>query len=314
MRIEAEGLGKTFGDKVAVQNLNIKIEPGKIIGLLGPNGAGKTTTVRILSGQIEPDEGTLWINGRKYPALPPRLRAEVGVMPQDVVVWDDLTVKENLIFSAQLQGLNNRRSKARAKELLLDLHLSAEAKVLARHLSGGYRRRLSMANSIVHNPRVIFLDEPTPGVDAQTRLFLRSYIKSLSATHERAVILTDHYIEEVEELSDYVIIIDQGKVIADGTVSEIKNKYGAEGILMVEIDPQKTGPQLQAALEHLGRLHTNVKSYEKMIVAHTANNPKVISKSLDIMNKHNLNPGTVSLKETTLEDIFLSLTGREIRE
>lgn len=225
MNVQVENLTKLYGDKAAIKNISFNIKPGQILGLLGPNGAGKSTTIKILSGQTAPDSGKIFLDGVEYSKIPNNLRGKIGVMPQEVIIWEELNVKENLLFTGRMHDIDKVILNKRVEELIESLNLQSELKTLAKHLSGGFKRRLNLALSIIHEPSLIFLDEPTPGIDPQNRRFLWEFINSLKNNKERSLVLTDHYLDEAEKLCDYVVIIDNGELIAEGTVNQLKEKY-----------------------------------------------------------------------------------------
>jgi ABC-2 type transport system ATP-binding protein len=308
MHLQAFNLAKSFGQKVAVSDLSLDIIPGQILGLLGPNGAGKSTTIKMLSGQLKPDSGHFLLDGEKYKAIPPTLRGKIGVMPQDIIVWDDLNILENLQFTSTLQGMAKNQATQEIANLIDGLSLKPELNTIAKNLSGGYKRRLNLAISIIHSPSLIFLDEPSPGIDPQSRRFLWNFVRRLK-DENRSIVLTDHYLEEAEKLADYIVIVDHGRVIASGTTAELKRKYG-------------NGTFLKVYLNELGEHTTNLIAANFAGAAMTSDgftllNPKAVQELPQIMHKLDslsLHPVQIEIKEPSLEDVFLILTGKEIRE
>lgn len=315
MNIQAKNLSKSFGNKAAVKDLSIDIKEGQVLGLLGPNGAGKSTTIKMLSGQIAPSSGTIVIDGKEYSRVPDTFRGKIGVMPQEVVIWDNLNIEENLLYTATLQEVDNKIARKRADYLIEALHLKKELDTLARDLSGGYKRRLNLAISIIHDPSLLFLDEPTPGIDAQSRRFLMDYIKELADTDDYAIVLTDHYLDEAEKLSDYVVIIDDGGIVAQGTVPQLKKQHGDGSILVVDLDESLDKKTMDALTQEFKQNFKHEIRRTNHTLATVADDPlKAMQTGIAALNKHNLNALNISVKEPTLEDIFLLLTGREIRE
>jgi ABC-2 type transport system ATP-binding protein len=313
MHISCKNLAKKFGGKIAVSDISIDIIPGKILGLIGPNGAGKSTTIKMLTGSIKPSSGNIIIDNKSYSHFPNELKPKLGIMPQEILVWDDLNILENLEYSASIFKLDKKDTKYRVDYLINSLKLTPELKTLARNLSGGYRRRLNLAISIIHNPEVIFLDEPTPGIDAQSRILLTEFIQSLVHTGDHAVVLTDHYLEEAEKLSDYVVIIDNGCVVAEGTVPELKSKYGKGNLLQIHLDPNN--------IEDIDKISNIFKpQFEKFtILKETINIPvndvsKNLKKAIEIIEKNSFKVLSINIKQPSLEDIFLILTGKSVRE
>ena len=283
------------------------------MALLGPNGAGKSTTIKMLTGGLKPTSGNIFLDSKEYTELPFEAKSKIGIMPQEIIIWDDLNIQENLEYSAALYKLGRSTTQKRVKQLIDDLKLTPELKTLARNLSGGYKRRLNLAISIIHDPEIIFLDEPTPGIDAQSRILLTEYIQKIVIQEEKAVVLTDHYLEEAEKLTDYVIIIDDGAVITEGTVPELKAKHGDNNILQIHLDPlhnqnfAKIPDYFKDTFKDLtfskDTIHIQVNDLESNI-----------TQAISIIKKHNLKTLHINIKQTTLEDIFLLLTGKEVRE
>ncbi|MEI7580092.1 MAG: ABC transporter ATP-binding protein [bacterium] len=326
MEIIAKNLIKKYGSKIVVDEVSLTIEPGKIIGLLGPNGAGKSTTIKMLTGQIKPDAGSLEINGEAHTYFPEELRVKLGIMPQDVVIWDSLNILENLQMAADLYELKPKFAKGRIEYLIKALKLEPELKTLARDLSGGYKRRLNLAISIIHDPEIIFLDEPTPGIDVQSRHLLMSFVKQLADSGDHAIVLTDHYLDEVEKLCDYIIIIDGGEIIAEGTLKKLKSKYGEGNLMKIDLNPDDS-LQYQSAKANTGLLD----DFKQMTVLLQKEFPtgkinagifSVLTKDMlgelqravALLNKQNYPVHNIALSDPSLEDIFLLLTGKEVRE
>jgi ABC-2 type transport system ATP-binding protein len=313
MHISCLHLEKNYGSKVAVKDISLDIIPGKILALLGPNGAGKSTTIKMLTGQVIPSGGIIKIDGKEYPSFPSDFRANLGIMPQEVIVWDDLNIKENLEFCSRLYKMNKSLAKTRIQKLIEDLKLTPEIKTLAKNLSGGYKRRLNLAISIIHDPKVIFLDEPTPGIDAQSRILLTDYIQTLAQTGDYAIVLTDHYLEEAEKLADYVVIIDKGQIVTEGTVSELKAKHGQGNLLQIHLNP-KSLEDKQKLLSLFEKDFENPKLSKETINILVTDPSQSLNKALEIVSSNGLDMLNINIKESTLEDIFLLLTGKEVRE
>ena len=317
MRLRSQNLSKRYGSREVVADVSLSITPGKILALLGPNGAGKSTTIKMLTGQARPTSGRIYVDDTEHAALPTQYRHAFGIMPQEIVLWDDLNVRENLEYSAALYKLPRAQAQARIDELITQLRLEPELKTLAKNLSGGYKRRLNLAISIIHAPEIIFLDEPSPGIDAQSRLLLSEYIQHLATVEGCGVVLTDHYLDEAEKLADYVVIIDAGRVIAEGTVGQLKAKYGNGNLLQVHLDPERC-KELQTDPEQLityFETEFEAPALHKDTVNVLVKNPaKSLQGALRVIERENLPVLNVNVKESSLEDIFLLLTGRGVRE
>jgi ABC-2 type transport system ATP-binding protein len=311
MNLKVSNLRKTYGKKVAVDGVSFEVRNGQILGLLGPNGAGKSTIIKMLSGQTNPTDGEIEIDGKVYKSIPQKLRNKVGVMPQDVIIWDLLTVKENLEFTAKLFNLKKNESEKRIGFLIEGLNLAKELNTVANKLSGGFKRRLNLAVTLMNDPTIVFLDEPTPGIDPQNRRFLWEYISNLRSEN-RSVVLTDHYLDEAEKLADYVVIIDNGKIIAQGTVKDLKAKYGSGNFVFVDFEkPLSENDKIMQLLK---------KKYPELVVLgdrvsiQTNKASEVIKDLLNTLEDNKIAFRDIQLKEPSLEDIFLILTGKDIRE
>lgn len=314
MKITTKNISKSYSSREVLKDLNIEVRPGQILGLLGPNGAGKSTTIKILTGQLAPTSGSIFVDDKEYSFIPTEIKKKIGIMPQEVIIWEELTTKENLEFTAKLQKLSSEESKKQVDFLMESLKLTKEENTLAKHLSGGYKRRLNLANSIIHNPEVIFLDEPTPGVDAHTRRFLWDFIRSLKEKN-RAVVLTDHYLEEAEKLSDYVVIIDDGKLIAEGTVEELKKAHTHGASIDIVFDVDEDPKKIESLIPELNKIANLVTlSKENQISILDSEGISMISKVDKLLKDNNILADAISMKEPSLEDVFIILTGKNIRE
>ncbi len=226
--IEVKNLTKKFGDFVAVNNISFQVEQGEILAFLGPNGAGKTTTIKMLTTLLEPTAGTVNINNFHLANQRDDVRKSFGIVFQDPSLDDDLTAYENMEFHAVLYGLKKSEIGPRVDELLKLVDLADRKKDLVKNYSGGMKRRLEIARALIHTPKIIFLDEPTVGLDPQTRNHIWSYVVNLSKKEGVTVFLTTHYMEEAEKMADRVVIIDHGKIIGSGKSEELKSSTGTQ--------------------------------------------------------------------------------------
>jgi len=227
--LHIEGLTKRYGTVLAVDRLALDVRRGEILGFLGPNGAGKTTTLKMMCGLLRPDEGGIEVNGRPLNAGRRGGLASIGVAPQNIVIWETLTCREQLEFMGRMYGLPLALARDRARRLLVVFGLEEKARRLGRTLSGGMQRRLNIALALVHDPEILFLDEPQAGLDPQSRVLVREYIRSLRG--RMTVIVTTHDMEEAEKLSDRVCIIDHGKLLDLDTVEGLKLRMGGAGVV-----------------------------------------------------------------------------------
>ncbi len=228
--IEVKNLTKKFGDFVAVNDISFDVAEGEILALLGPNGAGKTTTIKMLTTLLEPTSGEVTINGFHLKNQQSDVRLSFGIVFQDPSLDDDLTAYENMDFHAALYHVPKSERASRIEELMKLVELWDRKKELVKNFSGGMKRRLEIARSLIHTPKIIFLDEPTVGLDPQTRNHMWSYVQDLSKKKGVTVLLTTHYMEEAEKMASRVVIVDHGKIIDSGTSEELKKKTGTDSL------------------------------------------------------------------------------------
>ena len=304
--LRGEQLVKTYdGGVQAVRAVDIELREGEVLGLLGPNGAGKTTLIRMLVGQLAPTGGSIELDGQ--PPDRTRTAAAVGVCPQHITLWKRLTALENIVYLATLHGLSREEAAERGRSLLKELQLSAKIDAQAKTLSGGMQRRLNLAMAIAHDPRIAVLDEPSPGLDPQTRALLWSFIAGLPA-RGHSVILTTHFMDEAERLCDRILIVDEGRVIASGTPRELLASQGEGDVVSVQVDDP------QAALEFIdegwgerrvvGQYTVEVSGFDLI---------SRLPGLLEALDDAGHTPHGLSLRNNTLEDVFLHMTGRSLR-
>lgn len=228
--IEAENLTKKFKDFIAVDNISFKVDSGSIFAFLGPNGAGKTTVIKMLTTLLNPTNGKIIINGFDTLHQKDKVRRAFSIVFQDPSLDEKLTAYENMEYHAILYGVKKEERKSRIEKLLNFVELQDRRNDIVEHFSGGMKRRLEIARGLIHHPKILFLDEPTLGLDAQTRRHIWNYIKNLSEEENTTIFFTTHYIEEAEQVADFVNIIDEGKIIASGTPDELKRKANADSL------------------------------------------------------------------------------------
>ncbi|MDY6965152.1 MAG: ATP-binding cassette domain-containing protein [Halobacteriota archaeon] len=308
--IRTENLTKRFGDLVAVDNVDLGIKAGELFGLLGPNGAGKTTIIKMLATLLRPTSGKGLVWGNDIFGDQDAVRRSIGVVFQDPSVDSKLTGRENLDFHARMYKLNKETREKRIKEVLELVGLEEKAGVLLENYSGGMQRRLEIARGLMHYPNVLFLDEPTLGLDAQTRRHIWDYIKKLNEEEDVTIVLTTHYMEEADFLCDRVAIIDRGKIVALDTPGNLKNIISADVISLNINDGLgefsevlKGFDWVKKVTEHDGFLDICVEEGETKI-------PEIVLTA----EREGVKIKSVSLHEPTLEDVFLQYTGRTIRE
>lgn len=300
--LRADSLFKKYGSTIAVDNISFDIYKGEIFGFLGPNGAGKTTTIKMMSGLMKPDGGSVSIKSENK-------RASIGICPQNIVVWENLTCIEQIIFMGAMYNMSASVSEVKGKELLESLGLTSVMSRLAKNLSGGMQRRLNIALALIHSPEILFLDEPQAGLDPQSRVLVRDYIRSIK--NKTTIVLTTHDMEEAEKLSDRICIIDNGKLLVTGDAAEIKKISGYEDVVELDIEGDIESifiPFIDPELTLKMAISENRVSFSVKDPIATA------SGILDVVKSRNLTVRNMRLRKTSLEDIFISLTGRKIRE
>ncbi len=307
--IETKDLTKKFGRLAAVDGVNIKVKQGEIFGLLGPNGAGKSTIISMLCTILKPTSGTATVNGYDIIKQPSLVRKSIGIVFQDPSVDDRLTGKENLEMHADLYGVPAPEKKSQIDKVLELVELSERSNDFVRNYSSGMRRRLEIARSLVHTPKVLFLDEPTIGLDPQSRDHIWSYIRELLKTEEITIILTTHYMEEADKLCDRVAIIDHGNIVALDAPESLKEKLGGETITV----KTQNNPLYLEKIKETGIIKSVIIAGDevKMTVdnAHT-----ILSHVVDVASKNGIIIESISLQEPQLDDVFLHYTGKALRE
>jgi ABC-2 type transport system ATP-binding protein len=303
--IVADGLVKRFGDLEAVKGVSFEVPQGRVLGVLGPNGAGKTTSVRMLATLLKPDDGTARVLGVDVRKDPQQVRANIGLAGQYAAVDENLTGRENLALVGKLTHMAPAEYTARADELLEQFALSDAADRVARTYSGGMRRRLDLAAALVHRPPVLFLDEPTTGLDPQGRNELWGVIQALVA-RGTTVLLTTQYLEEADYLADNIVVIDHGTVIAEGSATQLKERLGATVIEIAMRDDDATARAAEL-LAPVGGASRDGKLVRVSVPGGAG--PSSMLEAVRILDGAHLDPATMVLREPTLDDVFLELTG-----
>ncbi|MFX3634006.1 MAG: ATP-binding cassette domain-containing protein [Candidatus Pristimantibacillus sp.] len=307
--VEASGLVKTFGDNRAVDGVNLNVRAGTIYGVLGPNGAGKTTTIGMLATLLRPDAGSARIFGHDVVKESQIVRQLIGVTGQYASVDESLSATENLIIFSRLLGLGRREAKQKSEELLEEFGLTEAARRPLKNFSGGMRRRLDLAASLIAQPPLIFLDEPTTGLDPRTRSQMWDTIRRLVKTGS-TVLLTTQYLEEADQLADRIAVIDRGRVVAEGTVDELKASIGTSS-LHLSIHNLKDIEVARQIVERVLSIQSNV-SYNK-ITAPMANADRVTD-LLIALREANIHLAELSVQKPTLDEVFLTITGQGVKE
>jgi ABC-2 type transport system ATP-binding protein len=311
--LSVSGLSKSYGERRAVDGVSFQVQRGQTVGLLGPNGAGKSTTVSMICGLIKADSGTVTLDGQPVGQGASAAKQKLGLVPQDLALYEELPAIENLKLFGALYGLKGAALNKRAEEVLALVGLSDRAKDKPSTFSGGMKRRLNIAAALLHDPQLLILDEPTVGVDPQSRNAIFDTLEALKA-QGRSLIYTSHYMEEVERLADHIVIIDHGKVLADAEPAELYRRLPAQAALQVELADTARVPAetVVAALAGLpGVAGVRHEGAQIDISLHATTHAAPVLRWLDEQG-HAL--AHFSTARTKLEDIFLSLTGRTLRD
>ena len=307
--ITVRDLHKAYGDTRAVDGVDLDVEAGRVVCLLGPNGAGKTTTISIISGLLKPDAGEVFVAGNPFWSDPQKAKRIMGVVPQELAIYEELTGRENLEFWGRMAGLNSVEAKTRASELLEALTLTDRAKDAIKTYSGGMKRRINLGCALLHHPKLLLLDEPTVGIDPQARLNILEFIRGLRATGT-AILYTTHYLEEAETLCQRIGIIDHGRLLAEGTLSELQERLGGDRVFVLEADFKDASPDTWDGFHQ--RFRVIQKTERQLVVAAIgARDPSECLKDLLGLP---IRVENVTLKRPSLNDVFLQLTGRDLRE
>ncbi|MEM5792905.1 MAG: ATP-binding cassette domain-containing protein [Candidatus Aenigmatarchaeota archaeon] len=303
--IEVENLSKRFNSINAVDGISFTVRKGEIFGFLGPNGAGKTTTINMLCTLIKPTSGLARICGYDIVSQENEVRRCIGLVFQDTTLDDRLTARENLELHARLYGVPREERKKRINEVLEMVELKDRENSIVKTFSGGMQRRLEIARGLIHYPKVLFLDEPTIGLDPQTRRHVWDYILKLKKEYGMTIFLTTHYMEEADEMCDRVAIIDHGKIIAMDKPKNLKDSLQGDTIILDVEDKD---------IEKAMRIFKNAKKFNGQILLSVKNAGKQIEEIMEKCKRNKINVLEVNIRKPTLNDVFLKLTGREIRE
>jgi ABC-2 type transport system ATP-binding protein len=310
--LEVQNLVKHYGDFQAVKGISFSIKEGEIFSLLGPNGAGKTTTISMLSTLYTPTSGDATIAGHSITKNPMNVRNAIGMVPQDLALYEDLTARENLIFWGQMYGLSGASLKNRVEEVLGQIGLVDKAKDRVKTYSGGMKRRVNIGVGLLHKPKLLFMDEPTVGIDPQSRRAILDTVKDLNK-QGMTVLYTTHYMEEAEELSDRVGIIDHGELIAIGTQKELTRQVGETETLVLHIGENEDPDALVISFKGIqGVLEANAINHEISVITPSA--ADVMAPVVTKANERGIKIHSIDIREPNLEAVFLHLTGRALRD
>ena len=314
--ISVQDLVEVYPDGTkAVDGISFGVGDGEFFGFLGPNGAGKSTTIKVLTTLIKKTSGTVSVAGFDINQKPDEIRKVIGVQSQETVVDPDLTGRENLMLQGHLQRMGGEELKNRVEELLSLVEIQEAADKRAGHYSGGMKKRLDLASTLVHSPKIIFLDEPTTGLDPQSRATIWEYLAKLNKTDKITIFLTTQYMEEADRLCDRLHIIDHGKIVASGTPESLKRDVGADSIKLQLVDGAAAGGAKSKAKELVSVMPgvTNVVEADDGITIYAKGASTLIADLVRTMDANKIGLSSVSFSSPTLDDVFLQHTGRRIR-
>ena len=310
--IETKSLQKSFGDLKAVDDISFSVNKGEIFGFLGPNGAGKSTTMMILTTLLKPTSGQALVSGFDVLTNPKLVRENIGYVQQESTVDEYLTGRENLLLQAKLNHIPKSEINSRIDEILTLIELSDKQDTPVVSYSGGMRKRLDIAGGLLHRPKVLFLDEPTVGLDIQTRRKIWQYIKKIHDEFDMTIFLTTHYMEEADQLCDRIGIIDKGKIQVIDSPTNLKNAMGNE-VISVTVDVNSNFKSFVLELKKIESVN-NINEDESKLTLFASNGTQVIPQIFSISSSLNIKINSISLTQPTLDDVFLSYTGHEIRD
>lgn len=303
-------LVKRYKELTAVDNLSLEIYRGEVFGFLGPNGAGKTTAIHMMTGILKPDAGEIFIQGEKLTDHG-KAKSKVGVCPQSIVIWNKMTCIEQLEFVGTMYDIPAKIARERGTQLLSDMGLLEKQNKLAGTLSGGMQRRLNLIIGLIHDPDIIVLDEPEAGLDPQSRVLVRDYIKTLAG--KKTVILTTHNMDEADRVCNRIAIIDHGKLLLVDTPENLKKGTGEGDIFEISMN-NFNGTQSASIISSFDKLAETVSIKESTLLLRKANILEKLPAILDLLKQQSISVGEIRFRENTLEDVFINLTGRSLRE
>lgn len=309
--IELNNLTKTYGDSTVVNSIDLEINEGEIFGFIGPNGAGKSTSISMMSAQLNPTSGTIKIDGELIANNNDSIKNKIGVVPQDIALYDTLSAYDNLDFFASLYGIKKKEKKEKIKWILEMVGLQDRSKELIQTFSGGMKRRINIAAALLHDPKIIFMDEPTVGIDPQSRNSIYELIKVLKELG-KTIIYTTHYMEEIQAMCDRVAIIDKGVIIKKGTVTDLVQEI-CDGLLEIKLKEKCPDHIFRSltTIEGVINIHNNNDEELSIVIKDPQ---QIISKIMNLLNENNQVIKDIQLLPSNLETLFLYLTGKNLRD
>jgi ABC-2 type transport system ATP-binding protein len=308
--LKTQNLTKKYNGLLAVDNLNLEIKEGEVFGFLGPNGAGKTSAIRMMVGLLRPTKGKVLFDGGEIGSVD---KGIIGVCPQEVVLWESLTCRENLVFMGNMYGIPEPALNERVNTLLDALALSDRGNEVVSKLSGGMKRRLNVALSLVHDPAILFLDEPSQGLDPQSRHLLWDFIRALRDKEDKTIVLTTHIMEEADALSDRIAIIDHGRLLLLDTPEDLKKTIGRGDIVEIQLADAAMNDKIIVLVKSLDGIE-EAKEVKGKIMIRALNAASKLPEMIALIEGAKGHVLDISIRGNTLEDVFIYLTGRELRE
>ncbi len=305
--IDVKDIQKSYGNIYAVKGISFSIAAGECYGLLGPNGAGKSTTINMLSTLFPPDTGEILINGLDIKKSPEEVKKILGVVPQEIALYANFTAWENMLFWGSLHSLKNNELHKKAEELLQFVGLSDRKNEKIKGYSGGMKRRINLACALLHSPKILLLDEPTVGVDPQSRNMIFELIESLNK-QGMTVIYTTHYMEEAERLCDRIGIIDSGQIVAQGTLDELKQQSGIKDVIVMQCNQSPDAATIAA------KLNLEVEVTDHTIYIQTDNSKKDLTRCVISCSETGYEIHHIDIQKANLENVFLKMTGKQLRD
>lgn len=309
--LEVQNLVKTYKKKAVVNGINLYLEPGESVGLLGPNGAGKSTTISMISTLLPPNDGNVSYNGKDALKNPRELRHELGVVPQEIALYDELSAYENMKFFGKVYGLKGNQLKQKIQEVLELVGLEDRQKEAVKNYSGGMKRRINIAVALMHDPEILIMDEPTVGIDPQSRNYILDMVRKFNEERGMTVLYTSHYMEEVEKLCDRIYIMDHGQIIASGTNEELKSLLSNEE--KVEVTTERINSTFVKKLEEHAMIHQLAED-EGTLDLIVSDSQHILGEVFELAKESNVTITGLQKQTPTLEDVFLHLTGRTLRD
>jgi len=309
--LEVKDLVRKYGDLIAVDHLSLQVRQGEVFGFLGPNGAGKTTSIQMMCGLLKPNSGEVYINGQRVrPGRKPEIRSKVGICPQENILWNKLTCYEQLVFSARMYNVNPRQARSRADRLLKEMGLDFKRDKLAGTLSGGLKRRMNVIMAIMHDPEILVFDEPEAGLDPQSRVLVRDFIKEIA--RKKTVIVSTHNMDEADRIANRVAIIDSGKLLQLDTPENLKRSIGQGDVMEIKVHSSDPAG-LPRAEKNLQALNYMVNREDDRLHIRAMNLVPRIHEIYQLLEQEGISVKEMNIRENTLEDVFIHLTGKSLR-